>query len=336
MTAIRPALHCLLLVSLLVPPLVLAQEPAATTTDQIEEVAEPDPWYKIERLIGNVEVGDFVVGPGRSELTLQPGETKTFTLSVSNRISDDRAFKLEVADIGGTADGSSALQVIEDERGPYSILDYISFPEDTIILKLGERARIPITVSVPANAEPGGYYGSILVSTVQVSAATDPAAPRNPIIARVGSHVFLTVAGEQEVGGQVLGMNTLPSSWWYEGGPITFGISYENTGSLHTNAYGQLSIKNLLNEEVGYIEIDPWFILPKSIRTREIAWDREFMFGRYTAVASINRGYEDIVDEVSVTFWVLPWKLLAMLFGGLFIVFLVIRLFFRTFEFKRK
>lgn len=335
MTTIRSSVHYLLLLSLLTPLLVFGQESVATSTAVAGDTVQ-EPWYKIEQLIGNPQVGDFVVGPGRTELSIKPGETKTFTLSVANRISDDRAFKLEVVDINGTPDGSSALQVIEGERGPYSVLDYITFPEDTITLKLGERARLPITVSVPADAEPGGYYGSILVSTVQVSASTETATPRNPIIARVGSHVFLTIEGEQEVGGEVLGISTLPSSWWYETGPITFGISYENTGSLHTNAYGQLSIKNLLNEEVGFVEIEPWFILPKSIRTREIEWNREFLFGRYTAVASINRGYDDIVDEVSVTFWVLPWKLVALLFGGLFIVFLVLRLFFRTFEFKRK
>ena len=74
-----------------------------------------------------------------------------------------------------------------DEIGPYSIRDFISFPETTFTLSLGERARIPVTISVPENAAPGGYYGSVLVSTVRSAEATESTAPRSPIIARVGS-----------------------------------------------------------------------------------------------------------------------------------------------------
>lgn len=333
MTNVRIPLLSSLLIALLLPVVLFAQEDTASTTEPVAQVA---PWYKIERLIGDPQVGDFVVGPGRSEVALAPGETEVVMISVANRISDDRTFKLEIADISGSADGSSALRVIEDERGPYSIRDYVSFPEDTITLKLGERARLPLTISIPADAEPGGYYGSVLVSTIQAGAPADDPTPRNPLIARVGSHIFLTVDGVQEVGGQTIDITTLPSAWWYESGPVTLGISYENTGSVHVNPYGELSIKNILGEEVGYVELEPWFVLPKSIRTREIEWNREFLFGRYTAVATINRGYDDILDEVSVTFWILPWKFVGLLFGGLFIIFLLFRLFFRTFEFKRK
>ena len=34
-------------------------------------------------------------------------------------------------------------------------------------LELGERARIPVTITVPADAEPGGHYGSVFISTIR-------------------------------------------------------------------------------------------------------------------------------------------------------------------------
>lgn len=322
----------------LVTPFFVAAEstttPAVATTTS--ETVTEEPWYKLERITGNIDVGDFVVGPGRTEVSLKPGETVVREVSITNRISEARKFKLQIEDISGTADGSAAMQVIEGERGPYSIRDYISFPENEFTLNLGERARIPVTITVPGDAEPGGFYGSVLVSTVRLGSDGESVAPRNPIIARVGSHFFLTVEGEQNVGGKTFDITTLPSQWWYESGPITFGVAYENTGSIHVNPYGELSIKNFFGEEVGYVEMDPWFVLPQSIRTREIVWNREFLFGRYTAVATVNRGYDDILDEVQVTFWVLPWKLLALLFGGVFVIIFTLRLFFKTFEFKRK
>ena len=336
MTTLLNKLPLYLLVAFVLPAILFAQEPDVSTTTPEVAVSESSNWYTVERLIGTVDNGDFVVGPGRSEINLQPGQSETVFISVANRISDNRTFRLEVLDVTGSADGSSALSLVEGERGPYSIIDYISFPEDTVTLKLGDRARIPVTITLPPDAEPGGYYGSILVSTVQVGQATATAMPRNPIIARVGSHVFLTVGGQQEYSGEVIGISTIPDTSWYTEGPVNLGISYENNGSVHLNPYGEITITNILGEQVGYVELEPWFVLPKSLRTREVAWDREFLFGRYTVEANINRGYDNVVDTVTTSFWVIPYQFIGAVFGGLFIIFLLIRLFLRTFEFKRK
>ena len=319
---------------------VFAQSPTATsataTSTQEAVVQEEGNWYRSEQLSGNVSVGDFVVGPGRAEITVSPGETIVQEISVTNRISPHRTFRLEVEDIYGTNDASAAAKLSGGEKGPYSIKDYISFPSDTFVLELGERARIPVTISVPADAEPGGFYGSILVSTERTAEANEGSGSRSPIIARIGSLVFLTVRGDVEVGGETKSISTVDDKWWYEKGPVDFSILYENTGAIHVNPYGELSITNMLGEEVGFVELDPWFVLPKSLRSREITWDREFLLGRYKVTAKINRGYDDNIDEVTTTFWVLPWKIVGGTFLILFIIIFGVRTFLRTFEFKRK
>jgi len=316
----------------------IAEAQTATTTDSIlstDVSTDTELWYRSERIFGNIEVGDFVVGPGRTEIEISPGETVIKEISVTNRISADRMFMLEVEDITGSKDGSSAVSLTGAERGPYSIRDYISFPKDSLMLDLGERARIPVRITVPPDAEPGGYYGSVLVSTVQVG-SDGSASARSPIVARVGSLFFLRVKGDVEIAGKTVDLSLINGSWWYESGPIELGILYENTGSIHVNPYGELSVTNMFGEEVGFVELEPWFVLPTSLRVREVTWDREFLLGRYTATAKINRGYEDIVDEVKVSFWVLPWKIVLSIFVVLFIILFSIRAFFRTFEFKRK
>lgn len=300
------------------------------------DIGPEEKWYKSERIFGNIEIGDFVVGPGRNEIELSPGETVVKEVTVTNRITDDRKFRLEVEDIEGSSDGSRAVDLRGDEIGPYSIRDYISFPENEFMLELGERARIPVTITVPPDAEPGGYYGSVLVSTVRSSDSKEEALARSPIIARVGSLFFLRVKGDVVEEGHTQSISMIDDKMWYEEGPVSMGILYENKGSVHLNPYGQLSVKNMFGEEVGYVELEPWFVLPTSLRVREITWDREFLLGRYTVEAKINRGYGDIVDEVSVSFWVLPWKIVGGIFFILFIVIFGTRAFFRRFEFKRK
>ncbi|MCA9362709.1 hypothetical protein KC851_00075 [Candidatus Kaiserbacteria bacterium] len=319
----------------------ISEEGATTTEPEVvlTEVpaVEEKPWYRSEQISGNkIDIGDFVVGPGRAEIEVSPGETVIQEISVTNRISANRIFEIEVEDITGSADGSSAVSLTGSERGPYSIRDYISFPKDSFTLDLGERARIPITITVPPDAEPGGYYGSVLISTLQAGAEQVGAVPRSPIVARVGSLIFLRVKGEAVVAGETQSLDLLADKFWYESGPIELGILYENTGSVHVNPYGELSVTNMFGEEVGFVELEPWFVLPNSLRIREITWDREFLLGRYTARALVNRGYEDIVDEVSVSFWVLPWKIVGGVFLILFIIIFSVRAFFRTFEFKRK
>jgi len=311
----------------------------STTTEAVlltDTGVDDEVWYKSERISGNAEVGDFVVGPGRTEIEVSPGETVIQEVTVTNRISAVRTFKLEVEDIAGSSDGSSAVSLMGEERGPYSIRDYITFPKDTLTLDLGERARIPVAITIPPDAESGGYYGSVLVSTVQNSVSDATSAPRSPIIARVGSLFFIRVKGEARTEGKTVSVNTVNDKWWYEKGPVELGILYENTGSVHVNPYGELSVKNMFGEEVGFIELEPWFVLPGSLRNREVTWDREFLLGRYTVAAKINRGYDDVIDEVSVSFWVLPWKIVGGIFLVLFIIIFSMKAFFRKFEFKRK
>jgi hypothetical protein len=308
-----------------------------TSTSVVTETVPIEPWYKLEKLSGTVDQGDFVVGPGRAELELKPGQTVVYEISIANRISDGRRFELGVEDIAGSEDASRSVVFLGDQRGPYTVKDYISFPQNSFSLNLGDRARIPVTISIPADAEPGGYYGGVLVSTVKDDGVDEGAGTaRSPIVARIGTLFFITVPGDVSRAGELVDFNLKYPALWKESGPIEFNIVYENTGSVHLNPYGEVRIKNILGEEVGFTELEPWFVLPQSLRTREVSWDREFLFGRYTATVAVNRGYDDIVDEKVVVFWVLPWKIMAGLFLTIFVILFGLRFLARNFEFKRR
>jgi hypothetical protein len=196
-----------------------------------------------------------------------------------------------------------------------------------------------VTVSVPADAEPGGRYGSVLVTTLSRKAEagdTSGAAPSSAIVSRVGTLFFLTIPGDTLTEGALQDFATVGDKHIYTEGPVNFQILFENTGDLHLNPYGEIRITNMFGEEVSFIELDPWFSLPQSLRSREVSWDRELLVGKYTATAQINRGYDDIIDTQSLTFWVLPWKVVVPIFVGLFLLFFLIRFISKNFEFKRK
>lgn len=318
---------------------------SATSTDLIGVVSEKSDeslsnLYQVEGVPGGgVAIGDFVVGPGKIDLTIKPGESKIVEITVTNRTGERRRFNIESEDAQGSADPSVPLLLLGAYKGPYSMRDYVSVPYNSFEINHNERARIPVTITIPPDADPGGLYGSILVDTVAVDAKegdTSGAVPQSAIIARIGTLFFITIPGSVEKAGNVKNFGTIAEKSFYQSGPINFGILFENTGSIHLAPYGELRITNMFDQEIGYLELEPWFVLPGSVRLREISWTREFLFGRYTATVLVNRSYDDIVDKMSFSFWVLPWKIMLGSFTVLFFVLFIIRAFFRSFEFKRK
>lgn len=219
--------------------------------------------YEIEKLPG-IDAGtkDFVVGPGKVELTLNPGESKTSLIKVSNRLGETKQFHLEVEDFTGSSDPSQPVVLLGDQRGPYSLKDYISFPESDFTLNSGERATVPVTISVPGDAEPGDLYGTVLVSVTTNPSKKEVGGGGSAIVSRIGTLFFVTVPGEVTKNGQVVDFGTVGDKRIFGKGPINFEILFENKSSVHLNPYGEISITNMYGEEVGFIKIDPWFALP--------------------------------------------------------------------------
>ncbi|MDQ3089927.1 MAG: DUF916 domain-containing protein [bacterium] len=293
--------------------------------------------YEIERLSDtNNNLGDFVVGPGKIELNLKPGDQRVVPLKISNRLGETKQFHLEVEDFTGSQNPKETVVLLGSERGPYSLKSYISFSETDFELKAGERATVPVVVSIPVDAEPGGLFGSVLVSVTSNSEEMEVGGGGSAIISRIGTLFFVTVPGDVNKDGRVTDFGTVGKEKFFGKGPINFEILYENKSSVHLNPYGNVSITNMYGEEVGFVEIDPWFALPASLRLREVTWNREFLFGKYTATAQINRGYDDIIDTKEFSFYVLPWRIALSVVGGLAIVIFLIRLIGRKFEFRRK
>lgn len=331
---------------LFAPLLTTAQETTAeaTTTEPLATAVETtDPvalGYTVERFPGSDEVfGDFVVGPGKVEVILNPGETKYVELTATNRTGIDRIFRFTAEDTVGNRDGGGAIVLLGQDRGPYSLKDYLDIPDGGVMIKHGQKVRIPIAVSIPPDAEPGGLYGSVIVETVTVPREDGPGdnvGARSPIVSRIGSLFFVTVDGDIERDGSFLSFTTVPDKKYFSAGPINFSLVYENRGSIHTTPYGQIEIFNYADESVGFLELEPWFVMPESLRVRDISWNRELLVGKYTAVAKVNRGYDDIVDEFTLEFWVIPWKLVAGVFGAVFLLVFIIRFLFTRLEIKRK
>lgn len=299
---------------------------------QVEAQSAP---YRMESLPSMDAFGDFVVGPGKIELTLNPGESKTVEVMLSNRMGEDKVFDIVVEDMKGSEDPEQTVVLLGDDRGPYSLRDYFQVPEWKFTLPHGKKAVVPVTVSIPADAEPGGYYGSVLFTTAsKKNEDMSTARGATAIVSRIGVLFFVKVPGAEKYDGSLETFSTDGS--FFLKGPISFQMLFRNKGNLHLNPTGEIVIKNMIGTEVDTLIVEPWFALPQSLRLREVVWDRALLAGKYTATAKIKRGYNEEVDTMTLTFWVVPWKPVALGILGLFVLLFIIRFFATHFEFKRK
>ena len=295
--------------------------------------------YTIQDLPALESKNDFILGPGKAELFLEPGESAERELYITNRLGQDMSFKIEIEDFAGSRDISETIILLGNQRGPYSLKDYIKPEVTEFMLKNKQRIILPVTIAIAKDAEPGGLYGTILVSTSPASGGkeTDAGASTGGAvtITRLGTLMFVRVKGEVKEEGFLKNLSTKGKKI-FKSGPVYFNLVFENSGNVHLNPYGLLEIKNLFGSKVGEVMVDPWFAMPDSLRLREISWNKKFLFGRYIATAKINRGYGDIIDEANTSFWVIPWKIILAGFGVLALIIFFFRWVFSRFEIKRK
>lgn len=283
---------------------------------------------------------DFVVEPGKTEIFINPGETITKNISVTNRIGKSVKFRLTTEDIVGTNDAISPVKLLGDGIGPYSLKNFIE-PEITeFTLELGEKITIPVKISVPIDAEPRGHYGALIISNEPEVLSEEQSAEtqgKARLISRIGSLFFLRINGEGKESGNLDNFKIIgPEKLFYEKRPGGFEISFKNTGNVHLVPHGKITIKNLLGKNVGEIPVDAYFSLPDSIRYREVFWTPGTGLGRYKAELSLYPGYGNDNQEAEISFWIIPWKILILTFIGLIVIISLVYYILTRFEFKRK
>lgn len=296
--------------------------------------------YNIRNLIDAPIVGDFTIGPGKAEFWLNPGEEATKTINITSRLGETTKFKIEIEDFTGSNKGTEAAILLGSEKGPYSLKNYIHPEVSEFTLEHGQRIDLPIKVSIPQDATPGGLYGAVIIKTIPAEGDTEisetGASGKIKFVGRVASLFFVRVKGNALEEGQLEKFTTINNKRIYSNSSVPFVATYKNTGSVYLVPYGILEIKNIFNKKIDEVEIKPYFVMPNALRSKEINWQRASAMGYYKAHIYLNRGYENIVDEKEIGFWVVPWKIVTI--AVLVIIALVLGVIWlvKNVEFKKK
>ena len=283
---------------------------------------------------------DFVVEPGKMEVYLDPGQSVTKYISITSRIKSKTAFSVTAEDFIGSQSQSNPVVLLGNGTSPYSLKDWLAPAVGSLSLNFGDRVTLPVVITAPKNASPGGYYAAVIISNepqVDQNAADASTPPTTRLVSRIGMLFFVRVNGPVNSSGSVSDFKINNPQFIYQKPPLDFQILFNNNGTIYLAPYGQIHITNFIGTDIADLPVDAYFSMPDSLRYRDVIWDDSAVrIGRYTATLELNRGYGNLVDTKVITFWIIPWAILGYTLLGLVIIIGILYFLLSRFEFRRK
>lgn len=266
--------------------------------------------------IASAAVG-LSIQPVKVSETMQPGQTVTGEILLKN--VSDVAVVVDVSkqDFLPVA-GADSIQFVQGAPGVTTVKDWITIDSvSSFSFAVGESKAISYSITAPLDAEPGGHFGVMLFK------ATDAEQEGTlKVGTQVGMLVLVAIPGNRLEQGNVQEFTT---KRFIQHGPVSFQMKFENTGTVHFEPRGTIAIYNMFGSHVADVPIEGQVVLPRGIKTLTEEWQvSRLLVGRYTAVASIVAGGEEIGTQ-TIEFYAFPlWYTLGFL-GCLIVVFFVIR-----------
>ena len=214
---------------------------------------------------------------------------------------------------------------------------------DKITLKKGDRIKVPFSVEIPPNADAGGHFAGIFLSTVPPQ-ATDGG--QVSVGAKVGMLVLLKVNGEVKEDAGIKSFNLKNNARFVTSLPVDFEYRFNNNGGDRVNPKGELIIRNSIGIKTEVLDANKNIgnILPNSTRKFEVRWgeeespaksasffdhvkfqSRNFALGAYFAKLDLKYG-ESGTDSATALFFVLPWQLLIVVLVVIVVILSLLRI----------
>jgi hypothetical protein len=288
----------------------------------------------------STQVCALTVSPARVEITGDPGTTIHGEIEIFNEQEGTKTFFTSFENFEPSGD-SGAPHFIGAKDG---LATWVS-AEDTVVIDSGKHKIIPFSITIPAGAEPGGYFAAIFFGS-QPPKSNE--AGQVSVGGKIGVLVLLRVSGDVVESGGLSDFISKNSQRFFSTIPVSFTYKVNNDGGDRIMPQGEVKIKNT----VGYTSAkflankNQGNVLPGSTRKFEAIWDfeepltvtgtttedngffasaakqwREFHFGWYTAHLKATWGEgQNQSAEASYNFFIIPWQLLIII--GLILIVL--------------
>ena len=302
---------------------------------------------------------NLTTSPLPINLVTSPGETVTTDIRIKN--SGAATEQLQVGLLKFGANDQSGQPRLADREPGDDYFDWVSFSEDKFTAEPNVWHDITMTIKVPPEGALGYYYA------VTFQRANDTDATDGGASVEGGTAVLVLLEVRVPQARRAVELVEFESSKSiYEFLPADFTVTLKNMGNIHLIPSGSIYI-NKGDEQMAVLPVNSarGNVLPGSSRTfmaswtegfpsyqpveqdgvivknedgsekRTLTWDLsqtgKLRFGKFTATALIvyDDGERDVPVEAVLTFWVIPWRIWAVVLLVLgmvgFVCFVIVR-----------
>jgi hypothetical protein len=323
-------LSLLIVLLLYSPPALAAQISAAPSP-----ITTPTPSEGI-----NLQISPLPI-----ELNTKPGSSISTNLRVRNAGSSAETLQVRLLSVSEDNNGQVHLT---NPKSTDEYVKWVSFDRSVFSAPPGAWQDIKMSINVPKSAAFGYYFA------VEYLRASDTSPQPGKAVAHGAVATFILLNAESPGAkreAKIVSFSADKKS--YEFLPATFSIKLRSSGNVHVAPYGNIFIgKGGKQVGVSNVNADRGNILPGGARffvsswsdgfpvyqtkkngdgtplfnkagqeQKSLKWDfahaNRLRFGKYTAhlVMVYDNGQRDVPMEASVSFWVVPWRLIGMVIG---------------------
>jgi hypothetical protein len=285
---------------------------------------------------------NLTTSPLPINLAANPGSTISTDLRIQN--SDSKPQKIKVSLMKFSAYGESGKPALQERAPGDDYFNWVTFNPTNFTAPPRQWQTVKMTIKVPADGAFGYYYAVVFSPADQ-----KPSGEGSKYLGSTAILVLLDVKSPNaKRSAKVVDFSV--SKKVFEFLPASFNVRVHNDGNVHLMPIGTIYIKRG-SKQIGAIPFNPQHgnILPNSYRiygsswsdgfpvyvtkeqngqvvldkngqpVRELKWNftklPHLKFGRYTAnlLAVYDNGQRDVPMEASVSFWVIPWRIIAFM-----------------------
>jgi hypothetical protein len=257
------------------------------------------------------------VSPALLPVSLTPGKTIDFTLTVQNQSDYSVPVRLTVESFEST-----------DEEGGYKfnainspLAGWVNIEKPDLIIDAGAKRQVNIAVKVPREVAVGGYYAVIFITPYSPANQDKP-----QVTPRIGVPIFASLGvDDKENLGTITTFQAEPML--SENGPVKYILRTKNSGLIHYSAKPKLVIKPVYgNFTYPEMELPEKIVLPGKIRRWEGTLPSDLKPNIYSLQSQISIGSGRWITASTIVI-IFPWqKTLIVLFIGLLFVYLLLNM----------
>jgi hypothetical protein len=290
----------------------------------------------------------LTTSPISVDLSAKPGSSVSTTLQVQN--NSPQTEKINVLLEKFKAEGETGQATIYKPSASDNSLKWIHFSQTSITAEPNVWKQVTVTIDVPSSAKLGYYYAVLFEPQTPAASANDKTVVRgaNAIFLLLNT----SPQSKNETRKLVVSSFTSQKSI-YEYLPATFNVTVQNTGNIYLAPQGDVFISRSKNgKPLATLPINAGQgnILPATARQFFTSWADGFpvfqtkkingqvvsnskgqpemhlqwntassfskiRFGKYYAYLALvyNNGTTDVTSNATISFWVIPWKLILII-----------------------